>query len=278
MEKFEIYARRIVEQGILFIPSLVLALFTLVVGWWIIGRLGHLASKAMARLDISLRTFLTSIVIITLKILLIISVAGMVGFQTTSFIAILGAAGLAIGLALQGTLSNFAGGVLILIFKPFKVGDVVEMQGQKGVVTEIQIFNSILVTPKGETIILANGAVAGGTIVNSTSEGKLLVEILVDLESNTDIDMVRFLMIPMLQQDERILKDPGPAVLIAELKPGGIVVAFRAYTLPGDNVAVTGSMREKIRAVLAKNNIGSPIPHSFVHTVPMQVPSVASQS
>lgn len=272
------YLRKFVEQSVLFLPSLALALICLAAGWWIIGRLGNLANKSMARLDISLRTFLTSIVTIALKIVLLITVAGMVGFQTTSFIAILGAAGLAIGLALQGTLANFAGGVLILIFKPFKVGDVIEALGQKGTVKEIQIFNTILITVKGETIIMANGAISNGTIINSTSEGMLLVEIVVELESITDLDMLRFLMIPIMQQDERILKDPGPAIVIADLKPGAISVAFKVYTLPADNAPVTGSLREKIRAVLAKNNIAAPIPHSYVHTVPVQVPSVASQA
>lgn len=275
-EKFEIYAQQLLEMTILFLPSAVLALVTLIIGWWIIGRLGKLAHKAMTKLDISLRTFLHSILTIALKVLLLISVAGMVGFQTTSFIAILGAAGLAVGLALQGTLANFAGGVLILIFKPFKVGDRIEAQGQRGTVKEIQIFNTVLLTPIGETIILPNGAVSNGTIINITNEGKLLVEIKVELDDSTDIDMLRFLMIPIIQQDNRVLKEPAPSVGITLLKPGAVVVAFRAFTSPEDYGPVTGNLTEKIRTVLTKNNIASPIPRTYVHTMPLQVPVTVS--
>jgi small conductance mechanosensitive channel len=134
-----------------------------------------------------------------------------------------------------------------------------------------------MVTPKGETIILPNGAVSNGTIINITHEGKLLVEIIAELDKTTDIDMVRFVAIPIMQMDERILKDPGPCVVISELKPGGIVVAFRAFTLPADNVPVTGLLREKIRAVLAKNNFATPIPHSYVHTVSTPIPAGVTQ-
>ncbi len=166
MEKVQLYSQRFLDWSVLYLPKFLIALATLVIGWWIINRLALLANRAMVKLDVSLRTFLTSVVRLALRVLLIITVAGMVGFETTSFIAILGAAGLAVGLALQGTLANFAGGVLILLFKPYMVGDVIEAQGQKGTVKEIQIFNTVLLTAKGETIILPNGAVSNGTIIN----------------------------------------------------------------------------------------------------------------
>jgi small conductance mechanosensitive channel len=217
-----------------------------------------------------LRTFLTSIVRLALRILLIITVAGMVGFQTTSFIAILGAAGLAIGLALQGTLANFAGGVLILIFKPFKVGDTIEAQGQKGVVKEIQIFNTILLTGKGETVILPNGAVSNGTIINVTSDGKSLVEIQLEVDYNTDIDQLRDLLVPNLLVDKRVFPEPGPSVSIVSLKPGSMMVSFKVYTQPTDNAAVYGSLIEQIKAMLTKHGIDRPksISHTYVHNVP----------
>lgn len=133
-------------------------LAVLMVGWWIMGWASRLVAVAIERLDVLLRSFLTSLFSITFKVLLLISVAGMVGLQATSFVAILGAADMAAGLALQGTLANLMGGVLVLAFKPFVVGDAIEAQGKSGVVQAIQIFNTLLSTPHGDTIILPNGA------------------------------------------------------------------------------------------------------------------------
>ena len=147
MERFSTYSGQLQALIILYLPRVVMALVVLVVGWWVISQVSRLASRAMSRLDMSLRGFLTSMISVVLKVLLVISVAGIVGLQTTSFVAVLGAAGLAVGLALQGTLANFAGGVLILMFKPFEPGDLIESQGKVGVVKSIQIFNTILSTP-----------------------------------------------------------------------------------------------------------------------------------
>jgi small conductance mechanosensitive channel len=221
----------------------------------------------MSKLDDSLRSFMRSILMVVLKVLLLISVAGMVGIQTTSFIAIIGAAGLAVGLALQGTLANFAGGVLILMFKPYKVGDVIESQGKTGAVKEIQIFNTVLNTPKGETIILPNGAVSNGTIVNFTHLGKALVEITVDLAGKTNLEDLRKLILPVIIKDERILTDPEPSIVILALKPGTVIAAFRAFTKPENLIPVTGWMAEVVKTELEKNNIAGPIPHSYVHTI-----------
>jgi len=160
MNQIQDYAANIQALVLNYLPSFLMAIVVLIIGWWIIGRIGKAASMGMNKLDESLRSFMRSILMVVLKVLLLISVAGMVGIQTTSFIAIIGAAGLAVGLALQGTMANFAGGVLILMFKPYKVGDVIEAQGKTGAVKEIQIFNTVLNTPKGETIILPKGAVS----------------------------------------------------------------------------------------------------------------------
>jgi small conductance mechanosensitive channel len=267
MDQVTNYAEQLKTLVLGFLPSLVMAIVILIIGWWIIGRVGKTAERGMGKMDVSLRTFLRSLITITLKVLLLISVAGMAGIQTTSFIAILGAAGLAVGLALQGTLANFAGGVLILIFKPYKVGDVIEAQGKTGAVKEIQIFNTVLNTPKGETVILPNGAVSNGTIVNYTQLGRALVEIPVDLDGKTDIDTLRKIVLPLVKQDERILKDPEPSIGIITLKPGTVVVAFRAFTEPGNVIPVYGSMIEIVKTALEQNKIAGPIPRSYVHTI-----------
>lgn len=267
MNQIETYYESIKLLVLNYLPSLVMALVVVIIGWWIIGRIGKAASIGMGKMDESLRSFLRSMITIVLKVLLLISAAGMIGIQTTSFIAIIGAAGLAVGLALQGTLANFAGGVLILMFKPYKVGDTIEAQGRTGTVKEIQIFSTVLNSPKGETIILPNGAVSNGTIVNFTHLGKYLVEIVVDLAGSTNMEELRRLILPVIMQDERILNDPQPGIGIVALKPGTVTVAFRAFTKPENLAAVTGQMIETIKTEQEKNNIGGPVPHSYVHTI-----------
>jgi len=252
MSQIETYYESIKLLVLNYLPSLVMALVVLVVGWWVIGRLGKAASIGMGKMDESLRSFLRSMITIVLKVLLMISVAGMIGIQTTSFIAIIGAAGLAVGLALQGTLANFAGGVLILMFKPYKVGEVIEALGKTGMVKEIQIFSTVLNSSKGETIILPNGAVSNGTIVNLTHLGRALVEIVVDMPGSTNIETLRKLILPVIKLNEQILIDPEPCIDITALKPGLITVAFRAFSLPQNQGAVSGKMIETIKTELQK--------------------------
>ena len=260
MEKLETYARQLQGLALLYLPRLVLAVVLLVVGWWLIGWASRLITTALARLDVSLRTFLSSMVSIVLKVLLLISVAGMVGIETTSFVAILGAAGLAVGLALQGTLANFAGGVLILIFKPYVVGDVIEAQGRIGQVREIQIFNTILVTPQGDTVILPNGATSNGVIVNKTTENNALLEILVDVDgTSTSLDALRALVLPLLRAAEHVLPEPAPSAGIVALVPGGMTVAFRAHALPLHAEPARARLLEQIQQTLAAHRVGPPI-------------------
>ncbi len=258
MERISTYSGQLQALIILYLPRVVMALVVLMVGWWVISQVSRLASRAMSRLDMSLRGFLTSMISVVLKVLLVISVAGMVGLQTTSFVAVLGAAGLAVGLALQGTLANFAGGVLILMFKPFEPGDLIESQGKVGVVKSIQIFNTILSTPQGDTIILPNGALSNNILVNKTTENKVLVEMRVDVESQTNLDELRALTVPLMMANPHVLQDPAPSVGIVALVSGGMTVAFRAYTLPNDNAAVYGTLIEQIQGALLSQHIQAP--------------------
>lgn len=250
MGKFDVYIRHLITMTLEYLPRVFLSSLVLIIGWWLIGRISRVASRALLNLDISLRTFLVSLSSIAMKVLLLISVAGMIGIQTTSFVAILGAAGLAIGLALQGTLANFAGGVLILFFKPYRVGDVIEAQGKSGTVKEIQIFNTVLLTGKGETIIFPNGALSNGTIVNVTHEGKSLVEVLVELDINTDLEILRQTLIPTIQSNELVFEKPAPSISLTAVKPASMTVAFRAYTIPAENAPLSGNMLEIIREYL----------------------------
>ena len=270
MEKATIYAQQFQTLAVLYLPRLLMAGLALVVGWWLIGWVTRLLSRGTRRLDVSLGSFLGSLVNIVLKVLLLISVAGMIGFETTSFVAILGAAGLAVGLALQGTLANFAGGVLILIFKPYVVGDTIESQGKAGEVREIQIFNTILVTLQGDTIILPNGATSNNVIVNKTAQNKGLVEVLAEVENATSLDALRSWAVPLMQADEQVLHDPAPQVVVTALKPGGMTVAFRAYTLAGQNASAHGRLIEQLQRAFAEQGVASPVPvsHSYIRNLP----------
>lgn len=151
-----------------YVPKLALAIITLLIGLWVISGMVGMSVKVMKKknIDLSLRHFLESLIGIALKVMLVIAVIGMVGVETTSFVAVLAAAGFAIGMALQGSLGNFAGGVLILIFKPYQVGDFIEAQGESGTVSKIEIFNTVLKTPDNKTVIVPNGAMANGNITN----------------------------------------------------------------------------------------------------------------
>jgi small conductance mechanosensitive channel len=270
MNQIATYAQYFQSVVLLYLPRVLMAAVALALGWWAIGWGSRIVSSATSRLDVSLSSFLTSLVNIVLKVLLVITVAGMVGVETTSFVAILGAAGLAVGLALQGTLANFAGGVLILVFKPYMVGDTIEAQGKTGEVREIQIFNTILITGQGDTIILPNGATSNGVITNKTAQNKAMVEIIADLDGITDLAALRAWALPLLQADADVVPTPAPQVVVTALKPGGITVAFRAYTLAGHNGAAQGRLIEQLQQALAQQGVGSPVPvsHSYVRTLP----------
>jgi len=227
-----------------FLPSLISALVVLLVGLWLIKRIGRLADKAMSsrELEYSLRTFLRSLTTIGLRIILIVTVAGMLGIGTTSFVTILGAAGLAVGLALQGSLSNFAGGVLILIFKPFKVGDSIEAAGQSGDVLEIQIFNTILKTAENKTVILPNGPLSNGTIVNVTRRGSVRTELLITVSDENDPTRIIQIIESLMNKEELVLKEPAPKVFVQKIDGGNIHFQILPHTLPGKGNTVKSNL------------------------------------
>ncbi|MDJ0367114.1 mechanosensitive ion channel [Hymenobacter sp. H14-R3] len=251
--QLSIYTERLMSLVVLYLPRLFSALLLLVVGWWVIGWASRLVSAAVSHFDVSLRSFLSSMFSIALKVLLLISAAGMVGFETTSFVAILGAAGLAVGLALQGTLANFAGGVLILVFKPFTVGDVIESQGKSGTVQAIQIFNTLLLNSQGDLVILPNGATSNGVITNRAHPMRALVEVPLDLPSTTNLDYLRAQVIPLLQSLPDVLPTPPPQVSITTLTPGAnMTLSFQTHTTPGKEDALRKAMIESLQQFFAE--------------------------
>lgn len=241
-------------------PKVIGAFLVLIIGLWLIKRLSTLATKSMERrdLDVSLRTFLKSLISIGLKVVLIVTVAGMIGIGTTSFVTILGAAGLAVGLALQGSLSNFAGGVLVLIFKPYRVGDSIEVLGQSGSVKEIQIFNTILLTSDLKTIILPNGAVSNGTIINYTKHGILRGDVQITISAQHDIDLVKKLLIEELLKNSHVLKNPLPEITAIKIIDGGVTLSIKAYSLPEKFSVVNSDAVEIAKKVFEKHNILPP--------------------
>ena len=192
-QDFSKYYDQIISLAIEYSPKLLMALFTLVIGYWIINRIVRVIEAGLnaKSIDVPLIHFLGSFVNLGLKGLLLLSVASMIGIETTSFLAVFGAAGLAIGLALQGSLGNFAGGVLILFFKPYRIGDLIDAQGHLGVVKEIQIFNTIITSPENKRIIIPNGAMSNGSITNVTAEGTLRVDLVGGLSYDADIKQTK---------------------------------------------------------------------------------------
>lgn len=250
-------------------PKVVAALLVLVIGLWVIKRIAYIATKAFEKkdLDVSLRTFLRSLISIGLKVVLIVTVAGMMGIGTASFVTILGAAGLAVGLALQGSLSNFAGGVLLLIFKPYKVGDVIEAQGQTGEVKEIQIFNTIVLTTDQKTVIFPNGALSNGTIVNYTKHGNLRADIQISISVENDIEKVKAAIKEVLDKHELILKTPEPIIVIGKIADGALVINVRPYCLYEHMGAVVSDVNEGLKTTFEKKKIKLPVPSINVHNV-----------
>jgi small conductance mechanosensitive channel len=248
-------------------PKLIGAIAVWIIGGWVIKLLtkGFKSMMDKRDLDDSLKPFLGTLVGTLLKVMLVISVLSMLGVEMTSFIAILGAAGLAIGMALSGTLQNFAGGVMILLFKPFKVEDVIEAQGFLGKVSEIQIFNTILKTPDNKTIIIPNGGLATGAMTNYTTESQRRVDWTFGIGYGDDVDKAKGIIKNLADQDSRILKDPELFIAISELADSSVNFAVRAWAATDDYWDIYFEMNEKVYRAFENEGINIPFPQMDVH-------------
>lgn len=266
-EEMTAYTSKAVDYLINNGPRVLLAIVVLFIGLWIIKRISKLAKKAMSiqKFDPSLLTFLTSLLSIGLKVLLIVSVAGMIGIATTSFVAVLGAAGLAVGLSLQGSLANFAGGVLVLLTKPYKLGDFVEMQGVTGTVQEIRIFNTVVLTLDNKTVFMPNGAISNGNIRNYTVEGKLRVDLVAGIGYSEDIRTARDVIMKVMTDHKKVLKDPAPSVNVLELGDNSVNLAIRPYCKPEDYWTVYFEVTEGVKYALDAAGIEIPFPQRDIH-------------
>jgi len=267
--QLEVLSMKAYELGLTYAPRLALAILTLLIGLWIIKGITKVLEASMKRskVDPTLIPFMGSLLSWILKVLLFISVASMIGIATTSFIAVLGAAGLAVGLALQGSLANFAGGVLIMIFKPYKVGDLVESQGHLGVVKEVQIFNTILLSPQSKRIIIPNGAMSNGSVTNYTVEGKIRVDLSVGVSYSADIDQTKAILMDVLVANDKVMQDPAPFVGVLEMADSSVNFAVRPHCLPEHYWDVYFSVNEAMKKTLDKHAIAIPFPQRDVHLI-----------
>ncbi|NHO66261.1 mechanosensitive ion channel [Aestuariicella hydrocarbonica] len=247
--------------------KLLTAAMVLAIGWWLIGRLISVMEKAMdkAYVEPTLARFLHSILSIFLKAIMLVIFASMVGVETTSLIALLGAAGLAVGLALQGSLANFAGGVLILFFKPFKAGDEIEAQGYQGVVREIQIFNTILITRDNQKIIIPNGTLSNGCVKNIFCEPLRRVDMTFGISYEDDILRAKEIIRTELAKDQKILDTPKPDVFISAHADSSINILVRPWCESAHYWDVYFGTHERLKLAFDQAGITIPFPQRDVH-------------
>lgn len=265
---WEKYYNKGIELMLTYGPKLIGAILVFIIGRIIIKVIVKSFERILAKKDVdpSLRPFLKGIVGALLKVMLVISVLGMLGIEMTSFVAILGAAGLAVGMALSGTLQNFAGGVMILIFKPFKNGDLIEAQGHTGVVNEIQIFNTILKTPDNKTIIIPNGGLSTSSMVNYSSEEFRRVDWTFGIGYGDKTESAKEVLVHLMNEDSRILKTPAePFVAVSELGDSSVNFAVRAWVKAEDYWGVFFDMNEKVYNTFDKEGLNIPYPQMDVH-------------
>lgn len=248
--------------------SLLMALLIFVIGKWLVNKVVTVLGKVLRKvkgMDETLIKFLENIVYYALMIVVLLTALGKLGVETTSFLAILGAAGLAIGLALKDSLGNFASGVMIILFKPFKVGDVVTAAGVTGSVTEVGIFNSIFTTPDNQKIIIPNGAITSGSITNINANDTRRVDLLIGIGYNDDIKKAKDVLTSIVTSNEKVLIDKGITVAVSELADSSVNFVVRAWVNTPDYWDVKFTLIETIKTTFDKEGITIPFPQQDVH-------------
>ncbi|WP_397447518.1 mechanosensitive ion channel family protein [Polaribacter sp. R77954] len=260
MEK---YIESATDLLFLYAPKVITAFLILVVGLYLVKVIIKSSKKIMNKrgVDITLQKFLGNLISWVLKILLFITVISLLGIETTSFAAIIASAGLAIGLALQGSLGNFAGGVLIMIFKPFKIGDLIEAQGEIGVVKEIEIFTTKLTGLSNKEIIIPNASLSNGNIVNYTTEGTRRVDLVIGVSYDADIKKTKEVLLNVLTSHPKVLKDPAPRVTVLELADSSVNFAVRPWCDTANYWDVYFEVTENAKLALDEAGIEIPYPH-----------------
>lgn len=269
MEKVEDLLAQSWDLIITYGGRLVLAILVLIIGLSIIKRITNVFRKTLTKreVDASLIPFLSSLINALLKVMLVISIASMVGIEMTSFVAVLGAAGLAVGLALQGSLSNFAGGVLILILKPFKVGDFIEGAGNSGTVREIQIFYTYLTTPTGQEIMVPNGSLSNNSIVNYSYNNTRRLDMTFGIGYGDDIDKAKAILHEIAAAETRFLDEQGITIFVEALADSSVNIRLRGWLNNGDYWDVLNNLNEKVKKAFDEAGVGIPFPQMDLHLV-----------
>ncbi|NOS86419.1 MAG: mechanosensitive ion channel [Ignavibacteria bacterium] len=259
----EVLTEKIIE----YLPKLALALITLVVGLYLIKLFIKFLGRVMEsrKVDESLRPFFKTLTSILLKVLLLISVMGMIGIEMTSFIALIGAVGISLGMALSGSLQHFAGGVLLLIYKPFSKGDFIEAQGHKGIVKELQIFNTVLNTLDNKVVFIPNGPLSTGTIVNYTREPQRRIDSVFSISYGDDIEKAKSIIQNVIDSNPKILKDPEVVIGVKQLSASSVDIESRVWVNTVDIVDLGFYMNEAVKNEFDKNGITIPFPQMDVN-------------
>jgi small conductance mechanosensitive channel len=267
MEKLGLDKLGISDIGISLLVNFTTAIAILIIGWWIAKLIRKALVKVMTRKEIDglLISFTSNIVYLALVAFVFIAALGELGVQTTSFIAIIGAAGLAIGLSLQGSLSNFASGVMIIFFRPFKVGDFVEAGGISGIVEGIQIFSTQMRTGDNKSIIIPNSSITSSTITNYSAKSERRVDMTFGIGYDDDIRKAKQILEDILSADDRILKDPAPVIAVGALADSSVNILVRPWVKTEDYWAVFWDLTEKVKLRFDEENISIPFPQRDVH-------------
>ena len=257
MNELNLYTEKALEWIMTYAPKLVLAIVVLIVGLWIVNKLARVIESFLKKSPLTpeINSFLASLSSIALKIILFFSVAGIVGIELTSFVAILAAAGFAVGMALQGSLGNFAAGIIILVFKPYRVGDWVEVQEKFGKVTDIQIFNTIVETPGQNLLIIPNGKVIDDVVTNFSSKGFVRIELEVTIPYSESFPKVESIIRQALSEETNILKEPELEIGILDFDSHSIILSVRPYCLPDDYWDVRFKANALIKKAFSDNSI-----------------------
>lgn len=265
--KMDEFIEQIIILGTEAGKSILLAAIVAVIGYYIVRFINNMVARILERRNVepTVQTFLKSFVNITLLILLILTIVSTLGVNTTSLAALLASAGLAVGMALSGNLQNLAGGIILLLFKPYKVGDYIEAQGVSGTVKAIQIFHTILTTPDNKELFIPNGALSSGNITNYSKNDLRRVDMVVSVEYGTDTEKVKQVTQELLRSDSRILKDPAPFVAVNELGDNGVFFSIRVWVNGSDYWNVFFDTNERIYNEFNKQGIGFPFPQIQIH-------------
>ena len=263
----DVFLSKIIDLATSLGSRILTAIVVFLIGRWIVKKLNRIVLSIMEKkqVEASLFSFTKSLVSITLNFILIIVIIGVLGIETSSFIALFASAGVAIGMALSGTLQNFAGGIMILIFKPFKVGDVLEAQGQTGTVKEIQIFNTIISTPDNKIIIIPNGGLSTGIMKNYSKEPTRRVDWELGIAYGDSYEKAKAVIERLLKADSRILSSPTYFIALNSLGESSVNIVVRAWVNAEDYWNVFFSMNEKVYKTFAEENLNIPFPQLDVH-------------